>query len=295
MEIKLLKTFSTIARCLSFSTSAEILNYSQSSISEQIKKLEIELNTVLFERIGNKIQLTSDGEILLNYSDKILELCDEAVYKISSKNTLPIKGEITVAMTEALCFYKLPDLLKAYHTNYPNVNLKLKIGNCYDFPNWLQQNIIDIAFVLDDEIQHENLLRETISNEKLVLVVSPDHPLTKLGLITVDQLKNFTIISTQKGSKYRALLNDFLEKHHITCESQLEFESIEAIKSFSKSGIGIGFLPETTVKSELDKKTLVKLNIPNFDLSISAQVIYHKNKWVSPALNALLDLIDNFK
>lgn len=74
MEIKLLKTFITVAQSLSFSVAAEILHYSQSSISEQIKKLETNLNTILFERIGNKIKLTSNGEVLVIYSKKILDM-----------------------------------------------------------------------------------------------------------------------------------------------------------------------------------------------------------------------------
>lgn len=294
MEIKLLKTFITVAQSLSFSVAAEILHYSQSSISEQIKKLETNLNTILFERIGNKIKLTSNGEVLVIYSKKILDMCDEAVTALSHSEKDEIKGQLTVAMTETLCFYKLPNLFKEFSELYPNIELKLKIGNCYDFPTWLNNNIIDVAFVLDDEINYANLVAKLLYEEKLILVTSPLHPLAGFLELSLEDLEDQTLVLTQKGSRYRAIFENYLKEKQVSYKSQFEFESVEAIKNFIKSGFGIAFLPETTVKKELISKELIKLPVVDVNLKIATQVLFHKDKWVSPALKALLDLVEKF-
>jgi DNA-binding transcriptional LysR family regulator len=292
MEIKLLKTFITVAQTLSFSTAAEILHYSQSSISEQIKKLETNLNTILFERIGNKINLTSDGKILVRYSKKILDMCDEAVTALSYSKNDEIKGQLTVAMTETLCFYKLPNLFKEFCKLYPSIELKLKIGNCYDFPTWLNNNVIDVAFVLDDEVNYANLVTKLLYEEKLMLVTSPLHPLAQSLKLSLEDLQDQTLVLTQKGSKYRAIFENHLKEKQVSYKSQFEFESVEAIKNFIKSGFGIAFLPETTVKKELSSKELIKLPIADLDLKIATQILFHKDKWISPALKALLDFAE---
>ena len=293
MEFKLLKSFVTVAHTESFSKSAEILNYAQSSISEQIKKLESQLGTILFERLGNHIRLTKDGEILLSYAEKILSLCDEAVANLSSSSPQIIRGELRIAITETLCFYSLPELLRDYHKLYPNVDIKIKMGNCYDFPSWIRKNIIDIAFVLDDKINDQDIASEILFNEPLVLVVSKHHGLATKKTIIPHSLKNENLILTQKGSKYRSLFESYLMDIGIFPNSLLEFESTEAIKHFVINGLGISFLPRSTVEKELLNGDLHEISLQNKSFTIPAQVLYHNNKWISPALQALLNLTHN--
>lgn len=290
MEIKLIKTFITIAQTKSFSQTAELLNYAQSSISDQIKKLEQSLDTSLFERLGNHIRLTEDGEIFLEYGEKILNLCDEAYSAISEKNSNTISGEIRIAITETLCFYKLPRLLQDYRTLYPDVDIKIKMGNCYDFPSWLRKNIIDIAYVLDDEVHHEDIVTEQLFQEPLILVVSKDHTLASNKYVTPDMLEKEHLILTQKGSKYRALFDKYLSNHNIYINSCSEFESVEAIKHFVLNNLGISFMPYSIVEKELNNGSLIKIPIEDTEFCIPAQVLYHNKKWMSPALRSLLDL-----
>ncbi|MBF8983157.1 LysR family transcriptional regulator [Lutibacter sp. B2] len=290
MEFKLLKSFVTVAHSESFSKAAEILNYAQSSISEQIKKLESQLGTILFERLGNHIRLTKDGKTFLSYAEKILDLCDEAMSNLSSSSPQIIKGELRIAITETLCFYSLPRLFRDYHTLYPNVDIKIKMGNCYDFPSWIRKNIIDVAFVLDNKTNNSDIVSEILFNEPLVLITSKHHHLATKKIISPYILKNEHLILTQKGSEYRALFENYLMDINVSPSSLLEFESIEAIKHFVLNGLGVSFIPRSTVEKELLNGDLHEISLEDKDFSIPAQVLYHNNKWMSPALQALLDL-----
>lgn len=292
MEIRLLKAFNTVAALNSFTAAAEKLNYSQSSISDQIRKLESDLETVLFERIGSRIDLTSDGKKLLEYSSRILDLCNEAESSLSSADKDDVRGEIVVGMTESLCFYKLPGLLMQYYKLYPSVDLKLKMGGCYDFPEWLNNNSVDAAFVLDNETDYQNLNTHILSEEKLVIVAGSSNRIAEKHVLDPEDFEDQILILTPEKSKYRVLFDRYLSDKRIKYKSHLDFESIEAIKHFVKSGMGISFLPETTVKREIDKGTLVSFDIPGAEFSIASQVMYHRDKWISPALRALLNLAD---
>ncbi len=294
MEIRLLKSFNTVAALNSFTAASEELNYSQSSISDQIRKLEADLDTVLFERIGNRIELTHDGRKLLEYSSRILNLCSEAETAMSSSDKDTVKGVLKVGMTESQCFYKLPDLLMQYNNLYPDVELNLKMGSCYDFPDWLNSSVIDIAFVLDDETDYPNLVTHILSEEKLVIVAGGGSRIADKHELSPEDFKDQTLILTPQRSKYRELFDRYLDEKKIKYKSHLDFESIEAIKHFVKSGHGISFLPETTVRKEIESKVLVSFDTPDAELSIYSQVLYHKDKWISPALKALLTLSDNF-
>lgn len=290
MEFKLLRTFVTVAHTNSFSETAQILSYAQSSISEQIKKLEQSLGTVLFDRLGNNISLTRDGEKLLHYAEKILNLCDEAVGSLSTTSPEEVKGEVRIAITETLCFYRLPMLLERFNMLYPNVDIKIKMGNCYDFPIWIRKNLIDVAYVLDNTKDYEDIISEVLFDEPLYLVVSKQHRLAGYSLVIPEEIRNEKLILTQKGSQYREIFESTVLKSIDLKHTPSEFESIEAIKHFVSSNLGIAFLPYSVVEDEVAKGELSILNINKSKLSISAKMLYHNKKWLAPAMNALIKL-----
>ena len=294
MELKLIKSFICVAQTLSFSDAAQMLNYSQPTVSEQIKKLEEDLDTVLFERLGRKLKLTTEGTVFLDYSKQIIALCDKSISHLDALKNESIRGDLNIAMTESMCFYKLPNMLKTFYSNYPQVNLNIKIGNCYDFPTWIAQNLIDIAFVLDDEFKYNNIISTKMSLEELVLFASKDYLDGNHSKFTIEDLKSETLILTQPKSKYRNMIKEYLSNLNIEAKSELEFESVEAIKSFVRSGLGIGFLPKETLVNDLTTGQVVEL--PTFDkrFTISAQYLIHSDKWVSPALNALINTVDDY-
>jgi len=292
MDVKVLKTFITVAETGSFSAASRQLNYAQSSVSDQIKKLEIELDVPLFDRIGQRIQLTTKGQTMLCYARQMVALYDESLAAMNPQGeTDLIRGCLKIAITETLCFYKFPNLFKRFHHLYPEVDLKLKLGNCYDFPQWLQDNSIDLAFVLDDRQVFKHLISKTLSEEKLLLVVSSDHRLASNQKISYEAFQEETLIVTQAGSRYRGIIDRFIHQKNLVFNHTLEFESVEAIKYFVKSGLGIGFIPELVVASELKNGECVALEIDDFYPSIRAEVLYHKDKWLSPPMARMLEII----
>lgn len=288
MEFKQLKSFIIVAETLSFSKTAEILNFAQSSISEQIRLLEKELGCKLFERLGRNICLTNEGRRFLLYAEKILNLCNEAKQCVA-ESLIPI-GSLTIAMAETLCVFRLSELFKEYFSRYPNVDVKLQIGNCEDFPHMLRKNKVDIAFTLDDERVYSDIVSKTLLHEPLVVISSNIDALARRDMVEVFEFEGKNLILTQRGCSYRDSFERFLSSANVRPNSILELESIEAIKQYVISGFGISFLPRIAVEKEIKNGKLVEIKYNGPKFYTSAQILYHKDKWLSPALQAILDM-----
>ena len=287
MEIKQLNTFKTVANTLSFSKTAQVLNFAQSSISDQIKSLEEELNCKLFERLGRSISLTTEGEVLLEYAVKILELTDEA--KQTLNHSMSPTGTLTVATAETLGIYLLPKLFTEYSKRYPDVDLKIVVGKCEEFPNWIKTNKVDISYTFDSEIRNSDMNIMQLLNEPLVIVSEPSNFPLK-NQITLKDLEGMNMALTQSECSYRSMFEDMLEHANVLPGMILDLESIEAIKQYILNGFGITFLPLMAVKKDLENGTLKQWKYKGFTPFTKAEIVLHKNKWISPAVKALLNL-----
>lgn len=289
MELRNLKTFITIAKVGSFTKAADILGYAQSTITTQIKVLEVQLNTKLFDRLGRNIFLTSDGEKLLKYAEQILKLSSEAEDVVGRSEIT--KGTLTIGAVESLCVIRLPGILKKYHELYPKVDIIIKLATDSNLRSYLKNNTIDVAIFLGKEVYDDDLISKTKFYEPMIVLSSPSHPISKLKSITADNLSSESLILNEKGCSYCTMFEAMLNKEGVYPKSILEVGSIQAIKQFTMSNLGITFLPRMAVEKELQEGQLVELNWHGPDLNVMSQVMYHKDRWISPAMKAFLDLI----
>ncbi|MGC7846963.1 LysR family transcriptional regulator [Desulforudis sp. 1088] len=288
MELRQLKAFVTVARTGSFTRAARLLDYAQSSITAQVSSLEDELNTKLFERLGRKITLTRDGEQLLAYAEKILRLSSDAKELISGSVTP--RGTLSVGATETLSIYRLPLLLQEYRKRYPNVKFIVVTGKPTDLIHWLKTNEIDVAFFFARGTTDSDLVSETLLHEPMVMFSGVGHPLIEKAPITPTHIPGETLILCARGCCYREALEDMLDRKGLQAGSVIEIDNIEAVKKCVISGLGISLLPRVTVEAELAQGKFVDLRWSGPDFKIVTLVAYHKNKWISPALDALLKL-----
>lgn len=289
MELHQLKTFVTIVKVGNFTRTAELLKFAQSSVSAQVKALEDELETKLFERLGREVSLTEDGKRLLVYAEQILKLAEEAKDLITGSSAP--KGTLTIGAPESLCVFRLPPLLQEYRRRFPKVKLILKLGNCCDIYNWVGKNLIDIAFLLDTPISANNLIAECLIHEPITLFSGSSHPLTGKDSCEPRDIKGENLIFIEEeGCCYRMIFETQLAKAGIQPESVLELGSVESIKKCVASGLGIAVLPRMAIEKELTSGELTDLHWNNPDFNIYTQMVYHKDKWLSPALSALMQL-----
>ena len=287
MDLRQLNTFITLSTIKNFTKTADLLGYAQSSITAQIKQLEEELGTRLFDRIGRSVTLTSAGEQLIPYAEKMIALSSNMKNMLAPCES--IKGSIVIGAAESLCITRLSGIIKSYKSLYPQVDIYLKLLDCHQFLPLLSRNSIDIAFTIGTRI-HSDFLMEPLAHPEPVCVFSaPSHPLAKKESVCAKDFDQEPFILTETGCYYRGAFLEDLSRYQITPKIILETGSIQAIKEMSASGLGLCLLPEIAAKREIKSKELIPLCFLN-NYDICSQILYHKDKWLSPALSAFLVL-----
>lgn len=288
MDLRQLATFKTIAQTSSFSRTAEVLNYAQSTVSAQIQALEEELGVSLFDRLGKRVVLTAAGKRLLGYAEKMLDLAEEARTVIAESDTL--SGNLLISAPETVCSYRLPPILHRFRERFPQVKLTFHHEYETDVHRPIQEGVIDVAFVMMEPFEAPNLIVEQLVVEPLILVAYPDHPLVQSPAVNFADLQGEPLLLTESTCAYRMMFEQALTAAGVRAYTPMEFHSLEAIKQCTMAGIGLTLLPQVAIEKEVAAGRLVPLKWVGRDFQVVMQMIYHKDKWLSPALDAFLNV-----
>ncbi|OAK75498.1 LysR family transcriptional regulator [Lederbergia galactosidilytica] len=287
MELRQLNTFRTVATTLNFTRAAEALNYVPSNVTMQIKALEEELGVRLFDRLGKQLVLTTAGERFLTHIQDILNKLDEARSVVLDNEDL--SGTITISANEVLCAYRLPVVFQLFRSRYPGVRLIFRSVPNQQLKQTLFDGTADVVFMLDEPICSTGIAVEPLVEETFRFFAAPDHPLTKRTELKLEDFHGEVFLTNEKGCTYRTMFDRSFEQEGIDTITHLEFQNAEAIKQCAMTGIGIAFLPEITAKAEVERGELVALPWQIPDLHVYTQMGWHKDKWLSPIIQAFID------
>lgn len=288
MEFRQLQTFVTITQAGTFALAAEQLGYTQPTLTTHIQALEKELNIKLFDRLGHRIRLTRDGEQFLGYAERILKLTQEAASAVSPQQSCC--GKLIIGASETFSVLRLPALLKEFRHSYPAVALELQFGSIAKFRDDLKNNGIDLAFILAQKNSYPELTSEVLCPEPMSFIVSPDHRLTGQSTFSLPDVAAEDFIVTQSGCAYRDYIENLLAQNSIHPRSFMKVKNIEAIKQFVISGLGVAILPRIYIEKELAANQLAELPWTGPDFGMYTQLIYHKDKWLSPVMLSFLEV-----
>ena len=293
MDTRQLKTFRTLAKNLSFSQTAEELNYAQSSISAQIRSLENELKLNLFDRLGKKVILTEAGSSVLEYANRFMALEEEFIESVKKDGALV--GELKIYAPNSICVYLLPWILTQYREEHPGVHCKLRahLGTRRALKE-LRSGTLDVLLVMEESFDEPEFNIIPLRKQEIIVVAGNDHRLAQEHDIELETLKSEEFILTEPTCGYRGIMTRrMLELGH-KLSPVMWFDNAEAIKECVKSGMGIAFLPRMTVEEDIENNRLVQLDlVEKFDDQIQFQIVTHKNKWLTPALKTFIETLKN--
>ena len=288
MELRQLSTFAAVARTLSFTRAAEELDYAQSSVTAQMQALEAELGAPLFERLGKRITLTEAGTRLVPYAERMLGLAIEARAVVGGGEEPT--GTLSVGSPESLCVYRLLPVLSRFRARFPRVQVVFRPGLYTDLRRDLTDGRIDVCFLLEPPLSLPGLYIELLVEEPLLVLAQPDHPLVRRAAVAPRDLAGESLLLTEAGCSYRAPFEQTLTEVGVHLGAILEFGSVEAIKQCVMAGMGLTFLPAIAVRSELAQGRLAALAWTGEDYGLVTQMAWHRDKWLSPALRAFIEL-----
>ncbi|QGG51978.1 LysR family transcriptional regulator [Lysinibacillus pakistanensis] len=290
MDLKQLQTFLTAAETLSFTQTAQLLDYAQSSITAQIKSLEEELGVILFERLGKRVTLTDEGKRLQQYAQKMLELNSEMKKAVSNEQAQVV---LKIGAQESQCVYRLPSILQQYQKAYPQIKIIFKPVHTTEIAkDLLQSGNLDVAFISDAYKETPMLYRERLIQEQIIFVSAPTS--IKSHTLSAQQLSAETMLLTENGCSYRNQLEAQLQQEGLLPLQMIEFASIEAIKQCVIAGLGITFLPKMVVEKELEDGQFIELQSPFNIKPIYTDIAWHKDKHIQPYLSDFIEIARNW-
>ena len=289
MNLDQIRNFYEVAVHKSFTQAAEKLYRTQPAISTQVRILEEELGEKLFDRIGKKVCLTQAGEILFTYAERLLRLHDEAKLAITELNASP-KGKILIGANEATCIYVLPQIFALFKREYPEVQISIYRNFSKKVVDKILDNQLDFGIVTLPVVDRD-LFVLPLAEDELWLITSPAHPLASRTVINLNELVPFPIIFHKAGTTRERLMKHFgklWDKLNIS----MELASIETIKKFVSIEMGISIVPKSYVLNESEQGTLRLIRIKNLKMIRKLGLIYRKNRYLSRACKAFLEVVE---
>ena len=288
MTITQLSTFLKIAELRNFSAAASSLGYAQSTVTTQIKQLEEELECQLFDRLGKTIVLTPQGERLIIYAERMLQLEREIHLEISDEEEPT--GVLKIGVSESLCYNRVPEILMEYKKAAPGMDIQLTFITHETFPDMLQKGELDMVYTLNPYMEDDRLTMLYKKEESLGFFVSPDHPLAGKEIKEKD-LSDYPLLLTGHNCSFRHMLLTDLSKCGMDPNPLIETSSKEVLKQFAANGLGIAFIPDMTAVKEVDNGSLKRLDWKGNAFPIYSQIFVHKDKYVGKAISTLNDII----
>ena len=289
MHIETLKIFCDLAELLSFSKTAEKHLLSQSAISQQLAQLELAHKCELISRKKRPIELTKEGQLFYEAAKNILERYEQMKSELASLKSSSV-SRINVAAIFSIGMYALPDYVKKFMVNYPNVNVHIEYLGAEKIYEQVLAGEVDIGLVALPR-RDKRLDVYDFEDEPLVLVCSPKHPLAGESRIDIHKVQFERFISFEKNVPTRIWIDNILQRYNIVVRPVMEFDNTETIKRAVEINSGVSVLPQTTVVQELGNGTLKAIPFSNERLVRPTGVIVRKNKILGQAGRYFIELL----
>lgn len=287
MDIRTLRIFIDVAERSSFTKAANALGYSQSTVSFQIKQLEEELGAKLFERINHTVTLTDRGREVLRYAHQIDQLSRE-MGQVAQTET-PVAGQVRIAMADSLSPLLLGLRFLDLRRAYPAISLKLITAGTEEMFRLLNHNEVDLVLTLDNHIYNTEYVIVKEEKIRTHFVAPAEHPLARREKLTVQDLLEEPFLLTERAMSYRRLMDEKLAERSLEISPVLECGNVQQLCRLVEAGAGLSFLPDYATESAVCAGKMARLDVGDFEVEIWKQLLHHRSKWLSPAVQTVMD------
>ncbi|MGN2621015.1 LysR family transcriptional regulator [Bacillus stercoris] len=288
MELKQLEYFYAVCQELHFTRAAEKVGISQPSLSQQIKLLEHEIGTPLFDRIGKKTALTESGKLLLQYTRKIFYEVEQAKTSIDELNGLQ-RGTILVGTLLTVEDYLITPTLLSFHQKYPGVKVSVFGLRTGDIHKQLIENKLDLGIVFLP-MKGDELESISLSTEEMAFAVPEGHPLENQDMLDVEVLKTTPSILLPQQYFIRNLIDEACKDLGFLPKPIFEITTMQSLINMVMKGVGVTILPKPYLEY-LNHPHIRIIPILKPNLSREIGVVYRKDKYLSAATHAFISAL----
>ncbi|MDE1177453.1 MAG: LysR family transcriptional regulator [Edaphobacter sp.] len=284
-----LRAFRIVAEYSSFTKAAEQMEVTQPYISGQISSLEARVGAPLFNRVGRRAYLNAAGKMFLPYAIAILDRVRDADRAIDAFRGLS-SGYVTIAASSTPGAYILPRILRQFLSDYPGIRITVHIKDQLHVEQLLLRQEAEIGVIASEPASPE-LEPRLLGIDRVLLICSPDHRLNRGVPIHLRELENECLIVREETSGTRILTEQEFKKANLSPLSKIEFTNNDAIKEAVMEGLGVAFVSQRSVRTDLKSRNLVAIPIEDYSAARPLMLLTNAGQPLSPAATVLRNLI----
>ncbi len=284
MELRQLKYFLKAKESLNFTAAAEALNISQSTLSQQIKQLEIELGIPLFNRIGKRITLTEAAIVFANYAAKSIKRSEEGRLAMQDLQHLQ-RGSLHIGVSYGLR-PTLIKVLKRFTAKYPNIDIKIKFGMTSFIIEQLENSKLDLVLCFEEDHPDTNLAYSPLFVSEMALICAEDSSIAKQKSIKFKAIKDLPLVMLPTGYSTSLFIRERLIKSGWNAHLALEINDTPALLEMTRTGQWFTFLTKNTAEHA---KGITCVSINEKNMTRTASLVSQRDSYITAAMRAFQD------
>ena len=287
MDSLALKAFMAVAEQGSFSRAADDLFLTQPAVSKRIVKLENQLKTQLFDRIGRNVYLTVAGQHLLPKAKVILEAMANTADELTNLSGR-VGGQLRIATSHHISLHRLPAPLRKFIALYPHVELDIQFAESEVIYEGLLHGRWQLGIITLNPEPHAQLQQQAIWQDKMKFVAAPDHPLNQQRAVKLSQLSSFPALLSKTSTFTRSIIEQDFAAQNLALNVAMSTNNLDTIRMMVSIGMGWSILPQTLINSQI--KVIDTLSTP---ITRQLGCVWHQQRSLSNAAEAFIKLLQN--
>jgi DNA-binding transcriptional LysR family regulator len=289
-----LRVFRAVAEHLNFRKAGGSLYLTQPAVTLQIKALEEELGTRLFERGASGVRLSEAGRILLPYAEQLSRITEEAENSLARLKG-DAAGHLALGASTTIAQYILPRPLAGFASRFPAIQLQVFSENSEQIAEGVSSGRFGLGLIEGPALRND-LKVEPWFDDELFLAVPQSHEWATAGVITPAQLVDAPLVMRERGSGSRHVVEQTLQKAGLrlgTLRIVMELDSTEAILSCVENGLGLGFASEWAMRGRVSAGSLAALRLNNHRMTRSLSFVLPQVPAADPAAITMRRFLEN--
>jgi DNA-binding transcriptional LysR family regulator len=282
--------FVEVARRRSVSRAAEALFVTQPALTARLQGLERNLGARLFVRTPRGMKLTEAGESFLPYAVRALDSLTDGRMQVNALERGGA-GRLAIGAAPAVSTYVLPGLLKRFAQSHPRVEVRVRTGHSEEMLELVLREQVDVGLVR--ALQHRDISSTPLYEDRLILVVDPEHPFAASGGIRLAEISGQQLILFDRTSSYHELTSALFRRAGISPNGVMELDNIDAAKKMVEQGFGVALLPHTSVADELTAGTLAEVAVQDAE-PVRREIVAIRRRDAGPATGTVGAFLDTF-
>ncbi|WP_405440113.1 LysR family transcriptional regulator [Streptomyces niveus] len=286
MELQQMRYVIAVAEMNSFTRAAQRCLVVQSALSHQIARLEKELGARLFERTSRRVRLTPAGAAFLPAARQCLDAAERVAAEVAAA-VGEVRGRLAVGLIPTVAAVDIPAVLREFHQRHPKARISLSVGASDELAEQVRQGDIEVAFLgIPVTARPRGVMARKLAEERLVAVVSPDHPLADETSVDLRRLSSEVFVDLPAKTAGRAQSDLAFSAAGLTREVAFEVTNADYLARLVGAGLGVALLPPTYAEGLAGMTTIEVTDAP-----ARAEYVIWGRESRAPAANAFLELL----